>query len=85
MKYFLGGVLNFRLLRGTSIIKRRLMTKNLLLSTHEIDKGVALSYLPEKYLYKIEVAKSNASAAAWAILSAQGIFPSAFKLSPTGN
>ena len=39
----------------------------------------------KKYLYKIEVAKSNAPAAAWARLSAQGIFPSAFKLSPTGN
>ena len=39
----------------------------------------------KKYLYKIEVAKSNAPAAAWIKLSTQGIFPSALKLSPTGN
>ena len=61
------------------------MTKNLLLiRTHEIDK-LPLAHLLEKYLYKIEVAKSNAPAAAWARISAQGIFPSAFKLLPTGN
>ena len=39
----------------------------------------------KKYLYKIGVAKSNAPAAAWVILSTQGIFPSALKFSPTGN
>ena len=57
------------------------MTKNLFLRTHEIDKGVALSSFAKKYPYKIE----NAPVAARAKLSAQGIFPSAFKLSPTGN
>ena len=31
--------------------------------------------LQEKYLYKIEIGKSNAPAADWARLSAQGIFP----------
>ena len=61
------------------------MTKNLLLRTHEIDKGVALSSFARKIPYKIEVAKSNAPAAAWIILSTEGIFPFAFKLSPTGN
>ena len=44
-----------------------------------------LAHLPEKYLHKREVGKLNAPAAAWARLSAQGIFPSAFKLWPTGN
>ena len=39
------------------------MTKNFRLRTHEIDKGVGLAHLPEKYLHKIEVAKSNAPAA----------------------
>ena len=57
------------------------MTTNLPLRTHEIDKGVALSSFAKKYPYKIE----NAPVAAGAKLSAQGIFPSAFKLSPTGN
>ena len=61
------------------------MTKTLLLRTHKKDKGVAFKHLPEKYLYKREVGKINAPAAAWARLSAQGIFPSAFTLWLTCN
>ena len=61
------------------------MTKALLLRIQQNDKGVALSSFAKKYLYKREVSKSNAPVAAWARLSAQGIFPSAFQLSPSGN
>ena len=41
-------------------------------------RELPLAHLPGKYLYKIEVTKSNAPAATWARLSAQGILPSAF-------
>ena len=45
-------------------------------------RELPLAHLSEKYLYKIEVAKSNAPAAAWARLSAQGILPSTFNSRP---
>ena len=89
MEYFLGGILNL----STSLqnkhhkraIREAIDDKKPPLRTHKIDKGVSLRSFARENLHKIEVAKSKAPVAAWARLSAQGIFPSTFKLSPTGN
>ena len=86
MKYFLGGILNLSTSPRNKHHKRGDWWQKTSFEEHtKSTRELPLALLPEKYLYIIEVAKSNAPAAAWARLSAQGIIPSAFKLSPTGN
>ena len=86
MEYFLVRILNLSTSPRNKHHKRGGWWQKTTFYEHtKSTRELPLAHFSETYPYKIEVAKSNAPAAAWARLSAQGIFPSAFKLSPTGN
>ena len=87
MKYCLGEILNLATSPRNKHHKRGDWWQNWtsFWEHTKTTKELPLAHFPEKYLYKREFSKSNAPAAAWATLSTEGIFASAFKLSLSGN